>query len=101
MPYMKATLILREKFVMPDGAIIEIVIWKLPKATPERPHGLKYRLFFGSPAGECLVRYDNEAGKGDHIHYGVKEVVYKFKSVQKLRLDFGRDVKRIGGYESE
>jgi Family of unknown function (DUF6516) len=98
---MKATLILREKFVMPDGAIIEIVIWKLPKAAPDRPHSLKYRLFFGSPTGECLVRYDNETGKGDHIHYGIEEIEYKFKSVQKLRADFWHDVKRIGGYEDE
>ena len=96
---MKATLILREKFVMPDGMIMEIVIWKLAKATTERPHG--YRLFFGSPTGECLVRYDNETGKGDHIHYGVKEVKYKFETVQKLRSDFWYEVKRMGVYESE
>ena len=101
MPYMKATLILREKFGMPDGAIIEIVIWKLPKATPDRPYGLKYRLFFGSSTGECLVRYDNENGNGDHIHFDVEEVKYKFISVQKLRADFWHDVKRIGGYEGE
>ena len=85
---MKATQILREKFVMPDGAI-EIVIWKLPKATTERSHGLKYRLFFGSSTGECLIRYDNETRKGDHIHFDVEEVEYKFISVQKLRADFG------------
>ena len=101
MPYMNATLILREKLVLPDGAIIEIVIWKLPKATSDRPHGLKYRLFFGRSSEECLVRYDNETGKGDHIHYGVEEIEYKFESVQKLRSDFWHDVKRIGGYESE
>ena len=98
---MKAKLILCKKFVMPDGAIIEIVIWKLPKATPVRPHGLKYRLFFGSSTGKCLVRYDNETGNGNHIHFDVEEVEYKFISVQKLRADFWHDVKRIGGYEDE
>ena len=101
MPYMKATLILHEKLVLPDNSIIEIVIWKLPNATRDRPHGLKYRLFFGSPAGECLVRYDNETGKGDHIHNGVEEIEYKFETVQKLRLDFWHDVKRMVGYERE
>jgi Family of unknown function (DUF6516) len=101
MPYMKATLILREKLVMPDGAIIEFVIWRLPEATSDRPHGLKYRLFYGTSTGECLVRYDNETGKGDHIHFGVEEVEYEFESVRKLRSDFWRDVKRIGGYEDD
>jgi Family of unknown function (DUF6516) len=86
---------------MPDGAIMEIVIWRLPKATSDRPHGLKYRLYYGTPTGECLVRYDNETGKGDHIHYGVDEIDYKFESVLKLRTDFWQDVMRIGGYESE
>jgi Family of unknown function (DUF6516) len=98
---MKAALILREKLVMPDGAIIELVIWRLPGPTSERPHGLKYRLYYGTPIGECLVRYDNETGKGDHIHYGTDEIVYEFESVGKLRSDFWNDVKRIGGYEDE
>ncbi len=101
MPYMKAALLLREKLVMLDGAIIEIVIWRLPQASPDRTHGLKYRLYFGSPEGECLVRYDNETGRGDHKHYGAEEVDYNFESVRKLRSDFWRDVKRIGGYEDE
>ncbi|MGH8524670.1 MAG: toxin-antitoxin system TumE family protein, partial [Gammaproteobacteria bacterium] len=30
---------------------------------------LKYRLYCGR-GGRCLVRYDNETGKGDHRHYG-------------------------------
>ena len=98
---MKAALLLREKLVMLDGAIIEIVIWRLPQASPDRPHGLKYRLYFGSPEGECLVRYDNETGKGDHIHYGAEEVGYNFESVRKLRSDFWSDVKRVGGYDDE
>ena len=101
MPYMKAALLLREKLVMPDGAIIEIVIWRLPQASPDRPHGLKYRLYFGSPEGKCLVRYDNETGKGDHKHYGAEEVDYNFESVRKLRSDFWSDVKRVGGYDDE
>ena len=101
MPYMKAALLLREKLVMLDGAIIEIVIWRLPQASPDRPHGLKYRLYFGSPEGECLVRYDNETGKGDHIHYGAEEVDYNFESVRKLRSDFWSAVKMVGGYDDE
>lgn len=40
------------------------------------------------------MRYDNEAGKGDHKHVGPVEMPYRFEGVDKLMGDFGRDVKR-------
>lgn len=95
---MKAVLLLEERVEMPDGAVIEIVIWRLPRPSPDRPHGLKYRLYFGR-GGKCLVRYDNEAGKGDHVHTGGREKTYRFVSVRKLREDFWADVMRFGGYD--
>ena len=93
MPHMSAVLLLDERVEMPDGAVVEIVIWRLPRSSPDRPHGLKYRLFFGH-GGKCLVRYDNEAGKGDHKHVGVSEKPYRFVSVRKLSEDFWTDVMR-------
>lgn len=92
----KAVLLLREKLVREDGTIVELVIWRLPRATPDRPHGLKYRLYLGR-GGECLVRYDNETGKGDHRHAGGKETPYRFVSVAQLRRDFEADVEKVGG----
>ena len=59
-----AVLFYRDKAVLPDGAIVKMTIWRLPEQTRERPHGLKYSLFYGR-AGERIVGYDNEAGKGD------------------------------------
>ena len=50
---------LHEKIVRDDGAIVELVVWQLPLATSDRPHALKYRLYFGR-GGKCLVRYDND-----------------------------------------
>ena len=67
MQYMDARLITHAKEVRDDGSIVEIVIWALPQPLPPCEHGYKYRLFFGR-MGECLVRYDNERGKGDHRH---------------------------------
>ena len=87
----KAVLLLHEKLVREDGAIVELVIWRLPRATPDRPHRLKYRLYLGR-GGECLVRYDNEAGKGDHRHMGTKEMPYVFVSIDQLLDDFLGDV---------
>lgn len=85
-----------EKVVLADGAIMELVIWRLPRATPDRPHGLKYRLYFGR-AGQCLVRYDNESGKGDHRHIKERVEPYRFISVARLRQDFEADIKKYGG----
>ena len=96
----KATLVLHEKLVRDDGAIMELVIWKLPRATDERPHALKYRLYFGRD-GKCLVRYDNEEGKGDHRHIGGKETPYRFVSLEKLRRDFEMDVRKSGGHDEK
>ena len=92
----KAALVLHEKFVRNDGAIVEVVIWQLPQATQERPHALKYRMYFGRE-GKCVVRYDNESGKGDHRHIGDKEMPYRFVSLAKLRQDFETDIRKYGG----
>ena len=87
---------LKDKFVYSDGAIREMTLWKLPKAVEERPHGLKYSLFYGRD-GLCIVRYDNERGKGDHRHYGEREEPYKFESVEKLIHDFDVDIQEERG----
>jgi hypothetical protein len=92
-----ATLILRSKFVYADGAIREMVLWKLPQPTPERPQGFKYRLYYESADGRSMVRYDNETGKGDHRHVGGREEGYRFISVEALVADFLRDIDQARG----
>ncbi|MFM8246550.1 MAG: DUF6516 family protein [Burkholderiaceae bacterium] len=92
--HMKATRIFYDKTLLPDGSIIEMVIWRLPQSTEDRPHGLKYRLFYGRD-GKRIVGYDNERGKGDHKHLYDKEKRYRFISIEKLVADFLADVERI------
>jgi len=92
----KATLLVHEKVVLTVEVIMEIVLWKLSEATNDRPHGFKYRLYYGC-RGVCLVRYDNETGKGDHRHIRGRETPYEFTSVEQLRRDFEEDVKAAGG----
>ncbi len=72
-----------------------MVLWKLPRPTVDHPHGLKYRFYYGSADGRCLVRYDNERGKGDHRHAPGAEEPYEFKSVETLVADFLRDIAGI------
>lgn len=96
----RVVLVLHEKIVRDDGAIVELVIWQLPRATPDRPHALKYRLYFGR-GGKCLVDYDNETGKGNHRHVRGRQRPYRFVSLAKLRRDFESDMRRYGGEDEE
>ncbi|MBI1865526.1 MAG: hypothetical protein HYR98_07375 [Nitrospirae bacterium] len=90
----KARLVFRRRLAYPDGAVREMVIWQLSGADPERPQGLKYRLYYGSAEGKCIVRYDNERGKGDHRHIHGKEMPYLFRDARAMLADFQRDVDR-------
>lgn len=42
-----------------------------------------------------MLRYDNEAGKGDHKHLGEREVPYTFTTLDQLVDDFLADVARL------
>jgi len=91
---MVARLLYRSKFVYPDGAIREMVLWELPSASAERVHALKYSLPYGLADGTCIVRYDNERRKGDHRHFAGSETSYRFKDVETLVADFLTDIRR-------
>jgi hypothetical protein len=97
MQYMKATQILKLNETRPDGVKIDVAIWQLPSPSADRPHGIKYRLWAGRD-GKTWVRYDNEAGKGDHKHVGAdeQEVAYRFITVEQLVLDFLADIENGG-----
>jgi hypothetical protein len=60
-------------------------------------HRFKYRLYYGTGDGTCMVRYDNEQGKGDHRHIGGKEELYRFRDVDTLVRDFMQDIDSVRG----
>jgi hypothetical protein len=95
---MKATPLVRERVVFPDGALIEIKIWRTPKPVPPSRHALKYSLFYGR-AGQRLIGYDNERGKGDHRHLRSREENCRFRSIEQLLRDFRADVEALRGEE--
>src|SRR4051794_11494755 len=88
----RASILESRKLVLANGAIIHIRIWRLPEVSRERPHGLKYSLFYGPP-GVRIIGYDNETGKGDHRHYRDRQERYTFVSLQRLIADFEADVR--------
>jgi len=89
----RAELLLRERLVLSQRAFVEIVIWRLPAASRGSQHGFKYRLAYVAN-GRCALRFDNEAGKGDHMHVEEVEVPYAFTDLQVLQADFWRAVSK-------
>lgn len=90
---MKSELLQRTRFDFDDGTIVEMVIWRLPKAVKGSDHSYKYRLFFGK-AGRRILGYDNERPKGDLRHIEGREEPYAFRNVESLVRDFLADVER-------
>ena len=84
---MLAQLITRFKGITAEGAILELVIWKVPEPVPPTDHGYKYRAVYVVD-GIRIVGFDNERGKGDHCHLDGKEVPYTFQGVDQLIEDF-------------
>lgn len=93
---MSAERLFHQRIHYDDGAIVEMVIWRVPSSVPPSTHGLKYSLFYGRP-GVRDAGYDNERGKGDHRHFQGVETPYAFSSVERLMIDFWSDVRALRG----
>lgn len=89
---MAADLLFHQKFSFGDDRTVEMKIWRVPQPVPDSVHAFKYSLFFGR-AGQRIVGYDNERGKGDHRHYFDREEPYPFTTVEQLMPDFLADVR--------
>jgi hypothetical protein len=88
---MDAELLIDERHVLDARTFVEIVIWRLLRPARGSKHGFKYRLALVVDR-VCVLRYDNEAGKGDHRHLSDVEHRYSFVDTDTLLADFWRDV---------
>lgn len=86
---------MRERRVLEVG-FVEAIVWRLPEPLSGSTHSFKYRLAYVLE-DECVLRYDNESGKGDHRHIRGKETTYAFVSIDQLLDDFLADVARCKG----
>ena len=77
----------------------EIVIWKLDRPVPGSLHLYKYRLAYVVNE-KCILRFDNESGKGDHRHIRDDESQYVFQSIESLLVDFQHEVRRLNDEDS-
>jgi len=82
---------LNERHILSENAFVEMVVWSLSSPLSKSHHGFKYRLAL-VVNGNCVLRYDNEAGKGDHKHIGEDEITYTFTTSKALLEDFWNDV---------
>lgn len=90
---MKAALLMRERVGVGERAFAELVLWQLPRPSPGSAHRYRYRLAYVVD-DVCVLRHDNEAGKGDHRHVDEAETLYRFESVDRLIADFLADIER-------
>lgn len=90
----KAELVYEDRRELGEGIFVEAVLWRLPRPVPGSEHSFKYRLALVID-DECVLRYDNERGKGDHRHYGEREEPYRFTTPEALFADFGVDARRL------
>ena len=88
---MQAEKVQKERINLGEDGFAEVVIWRLAQPLAGSAHAFKYRLAL-VVAEVCVLRYDNEAGKGDHKHLGGREVGYTFTTLDQLVDDFWADV---------
>ena len=91
---MKTEALAHERHVLAEDAFAEVVVWRVPHPVRGSAHRFKYRLVL-IVGGKCVLRYDNEAGKGDHRHVGEVETLYAFSDYEKLLADFWTDVEAL------
>ncbi|WP_295441349.1 DUF6516 family protein [uncultured Thiodictyon sp.] len=82
---------MNERSKQGENAFAELRVWRVPEPVRWSAHIFKYRLAFVVD-GVCVVRFDNEAGKGDHRHLGPVEMPYSFTTLPELLADFWRQV---------
>jgi hypothetical protein len=90
---MKAVQLVHARIAYSASAFTELALWRVPKPLAGSRHGFKYRLVYVVD-GVCVIRYDNEGGKGDHRHVEGKESRYTFTTPDQLIADFQRDIAR-------
>lgn len=93
---MKATRAYYDRAEYPDGAIVEMTIWRVSEPVAGSSHSFKHSLFYGYP-GKRVVGYDNERGKDDHRHLEGREELYAFSTVEVMVADFLSDVRCARG----
>jgi Family of unknown function (DUF6516) len=88
----RVVLLLHERMILSQRAFAELVVWQLPSPVPGSAHRFKYRLAYVTNR-RCVIQFDNESGKGDHMHVDGNQLPYVFVSLEQMQDDFWRTVR--------
>ena len=83
---MDAELLFDDRFGLSDHAFAQVKVWRVPTPARGSRHTLKYS-FALIVDGECVLRYDNEAGKGGHRHANGIETPLEFVDLNGFQAD--------------
>ncbi|TWF54362.1 hypothetical protein FHW37_103227 [Neorhizobium alkalisoli] len=90
----RAICLLKRRLDRSPRSFVDLSVFEIPEPLRGSRHLYKYRLAL--VVNEvCVMRYDNEAGKGDHRHLGSVETPYAFTDVSTLLRDFFTEVERL------
>jgi hypothetical protein len=84
---MPAELLLKQKLALSESSFVEMVIWQLSVPLAGSEHTFKFRFAYVVNS-TCVLRFDNEAGKGNHYHHHGQEFEYAFIITDQLIDDF-------------
>lgn len=90
---MKADPMVQRRIIYAENAFAELSLWRLAQPLAGSHHPYKYRLAY-VVNGRCVLRFDNEAGKGDHRHIDDAEETYPFTTPERLLADFRLAIER-------
>jgi len=88
---MKAQVLVDDRIKQSENAFAELRVLLVPIAVRGSVHTFKYSLSL-VVEGVCVLRFDNEAGKGDHYHLDGVELPYSFSTMPVLLGDFWKMV---------
>ncbi|QJW58320.1 hypothetical protein HL670_05268 [Serratia plymuthica] len=91
---MPAILIMKRRIWLDRSSLLSLVVWDVTPSVKGSNHRYKYRLAY-VVQDVCVLRYDNEAGKGDHKHLGIAEIPIEFIDINQLVDDFVTEVNQL------
>ena len=88
---MPAVELMNRRIQIADNAFASIRILEVDPAILGIQNQYKYSMAY-IVAGECVMRYDNERGKGDHKHIHDREYPVTFTTIENLIASFQADI---------
>jgi Family of unknown function (DUF6516) len=83
--------LVRRRVAIAADAFVEVVICEVPAPISPSTRPFQYQLAY-SVDDRCVLRYDNEPGKGGHRHWETTQEPCVFVTPDRLMSDFEADV---------